>query len=193
MDRAKMEEGIRRFLEGLGTSADGEDLASTPGRVARAWAEDLVSGYAGDPERELTWTPIEAGGGPVLVVGVSLASICAHHLLPFYGTASVAYLPGLRLAGLSKIGRVIDAHARRLQTQERLTAAIFATLTRALQCRGVLALLRAEHSCMALRGVRKEGSEMITIAASGVYEDEPAARAEVLSLLDRSTGRSARG
>jgi GTP cyclohydrolase I len=193
MDRAKMEEGIRRFLEGFGISADGEDLASTPERVARAWAEDLVSGYADDPERELTWTPVKAGSGPVLVVGVSLASICAHHLLPFHGTASVAYLPGLRLAGLSKIGRVIDAHARRLQTQERLTAAIVSTLTRALECRGVLALLRAEHTCMALRGVRKEGSEMVTIAASGVYEDQPAARAEILGLLGRSSGRDPRG
>jgi len=193
MDLGKMEEGIRRFLEGLGRSADGEDLASTPGRVARAWAEDLVSGYADDPERELTWTAVEEGGGPVLVIGVSLASICAHHLLPFYGTANVAYLPGRRLAGLSKIGRVIDAHARRLQTQERLTAAIVSTLTRTLECRGVLVLLRAEHTCMALRGVRKEGSEMVTIATSGVYEDEPAARAEILSLLGRPTGRSPRG
>ena len=193
MDRAKMEEGVRRFLEGLGVSADGEDLASTPGRVAQAWAEDLVSGYADDPESELTWTPVEPGGGPVLVTGVSLASICVHHLLPFYGTASVAYLPGRRLAGLSKIGRVIDAHARRLQTQERLTAAIVESLTKALECRGALALLRAGHTCMALRGVRKERSEMVTIAASGVYEDDPAARAEILGLLGRSTDRGSFG
>ena len=170
----------------VGANLDEPDLKRTPARVARAWIEDLLSGYAVESEDALGWTPVEEGSGPVLVRRVRLASICIHHLLPFFGSADVAYLPGRRLAGLSKIGRVIDMHARRLQTQERLTTAIVETLTEGLECRGAIAVIRAEHTCMTLRGVRKEQSEMITLAASGVYERDPAARAEVLSLLGRS-------
>lgn len=183
MDRERMERAIRMFLEGLGRDAQGEELSQTPARVARAWADDLLSGYALDPEAELTWTAVEPGGGPVLVRGISLASVCAHHLLPFFGSADVAYLPGTRQAGLSKIGRVVDAHARRLQTQERLTSAIVGSLMRALDCRAALVRVRAEHTCMTLRGVRKERSEMVTVAAAGPYETDRAARAEILELL----------
>lgn len=187
MDRAKMEDGVRRLLEGMGRPLD-DELAATPERVARAWAEDLVAGYAADPERELSWTPVSEGVGPVLVRGISVASICAHHLLPFFGTAHVAYLPGRRLAGLSKIGRVVDVHARRLQTQERLTAAIVETLARGLDCRGAIAVIRATHTCMALRGVRKEQSEMLTVAAWGAYETDRDARSEILALIGHSLG-----
>jgi GTP cyclohydrolase I len=188
MDRERMEQGIRLFLEGMGREREGDDPASTPARVARAWADDLVSGYEVEPERELTWTPVAAGGGPVIVRGISLASVCVHHLLPFFGSAYIAYLPGERLAGLSKLGRVVDAHARRLQTQERLTQAIVDSIARALECRGALALVRAEHTCMTLRGVRKERSEMVTVAATGVYESDLAARAEILGLLAGAPG-----
>ncbi len=191
MDSAKLERGIRLFLEGLGPAAGSSELEGTPERVARAWIEDLVSGYAVDPERELGWTPVAEGGGPVLVRDVSVASICVHHLLPFFGVAHVAYLPGARQAGLSKIGRVVDAHARRLQTQERLGREVVDTLARGLACRGVLVVIRAEHTCMALRGVRKERSEMLTVAASGIYDSDRGARAEVLSLL--LSGGSGRG
>jgi GTP cyclohydrolase I len=192
MDLAKMEAGIRTFLEGLGAAAEDTEAELTPERVARAWAEDLTAGYAVDPEAQLTWTAVAEGRGPVIVRGVSFASVCVHHLLPFFGFAAVAYLPGRRLAGLSKIGRVIDAHARRLQTQERLTSAIVDTLTRGLDCRGVVALLEAEHTCMTLRGVRKEHSRMVTVAGSGIYDAEPAARAEILALLDGRGSGTAR-
>ena len=114
--------------------------------VARAWAEDLVTGYGVDPAAELSWTPTEPGSGPVIVRGISLASVCIHHLLPFFGQAHVAYLPQARLAGLSKLGRVVDAHARRLQTQEHLGDAIVRTLREGLEPRGVLVLLDACHS-----------------------------------------------
>jgi GTP cyclohydrolase I len=183
MDPEKMEAGIRTFLDGLGAAAGDAEARLTPARVARAWAEDLASGYARDPEAELTWTPVAEGRGPVIVRGVSFASVCVHHLLPFFGSGAVAYLPARRLAGLSKIGRVIDAHARRLQTQERLTAAIVDTLARGLECRGVLVRLDAEHTCMTLRGVRKEQSRMVTVAGAGLYDADPAARAEILGLL----------
>ncbi len=183
MDGAKMEAAIRSFLEGIGQRFEGDDLQATPARVARAWCEDLLSGYRRDPSAELTWTPVEPGGGPVLLRRVWFASTCVHHLLPFFGFAHVAYAPGRRLAGLSKIGRVIDAHARRLQTQERLTAAIVDTMTTALQPQGTLVLLEAEHTCMTVRGVRKTEGRMQTLASAGSYAEDPAARREILGLL----------
>jgi GTP cyclohydrolase I len=191
MDVAKMEAAIRAFLDGLDERFEGDDLERTPARVARAWSEDLVGGYALDPEGDLTWTPVEAGTGPVVVRNIRFTSICAHHLLPFFGRANVAYLPGVRLAGLSKIGRVVDAHARRLQTQERLTEAVVKTLCAALDPRGALALLEAEHTCMTCRGVRKEQSRMVTMASSGVYADDVAARREILDLFGERSDEAA--
>jgi GTP cyclohydrolase I len=189
MDGAKMEAAIRSFLEGIGQRFEGDDLQATPARVARAWCEDLLSGYRRDPSAELTWTPVEPGGGPVLLRRVWFASTCVHHLLPFFGFAHVAYAPDRRLAGLSKIGRVIDAHARRLQTQERLTAAIADTMTAALEARGVVVLLEAEHTCMTVRGVRKEQGRMVTLSSAGIYRDDAVARGEILALLrDRQDG-----
>ena len=113
MDQKKMTDGIRTFLEGLDQRFEGDDQDRTPARVAAAWVEDLVAGYATDPEQELSWTSAPSGCGPVLVRRIDFASVCVHHLLPFFGLAYVAYVPAQRLAGLSKIGRVIDAHARR--------------------------------------------------------------------------------
>ncbi len=188
MDREKMEQGIRTFLEGLGQRFEGDDLPATPERVARAWNEDLLSGYGVDPEAEITWTPVSPGGGPVLVRRISFASMCVHHLLPFFGFACVAYLPDRRQAGLSKIGRVIEAHSRRLQTQEHLGEVIVNTLHRSLEPRGVLTVLEAEHTCMTLRGVRKEQSRMLTTAASGIYESDAEARAEILQWLNTRPG-----
>jgi GTP cyclohydrolase I len=188
MDRARMEDGIRRFLEGVGERFPGDDLDATPGRVARAWAEDLVSGYGQEPERELTWTPAPPGTGLVLVRNIRFASMCVHHLLPFVGMAHVAYLPGSRLAGLSKLGRVAEIHARRLQIQERLTSAILTTLGRVLEPRGAMVVLDAEHTCMTLRGVKKEGSRLVTMASSGVYESDASLRRDLLGLLAPANG-----
>ena len=183
MDQRKMAESVRGFLDALGRGFPGDDQERTPERVARAWVEDLVSGYAVEPAQELTWTEAPRRVGPVIVRGVSFASVCVHHLLPFFGEAHVAYLPGERLAGLSKIGRVVDAHARRLQTQEHLASDIAGTLEEALRPRGVIVLLDALHTCMALRGVRKERSRMVTSVATGLYENDPAARAELVGLM----------
>jgi GTP cyclohydrolase I len=183
MDAARMEAGIRAFLEGIGERFSGDDLEATPARVARAWVEDLLSGYGRDPAEDLTWTAAPAGAGPVVVCDVRFASVCVHHLLPFAGRAHVAYLPASRLAGLSKIGRVVDVLSRRLQIQERLTAEISEVLARVLEPRGVLVALEAEHTCMTLRGVRKEGSRLVTLAAAGVYDTDLEARREALSLV----------
>ena len=178
-----MAAGIAQFLEGIGGGFDGDDRERTPARVAKAWIEDLVSGYAIDPDRELTFSAAPPACGPVVVRRIDFASVCVHHLLPFFGTAAIAYLPGERLAGLSKLGRVVDAHARRLQTQENLTAQVVATIDRVLQPAGVLALFEAEHTCMTLRGVRKEESRMTPVSAAGRLASDAAARAEVLGLI----------
>ena len=189
MDRSKLEQAVRAFLEGMGLDPQHADLARTPERVARAWSEELLSGYGLDPDAVLTYGEVEPGSGPVLVRGISLASVCVHHLLPFFGVAHVAYLPDRRLAGLSKIGRVVDAHARRLQTQEELTRSIVSTLQKTLEPRGAIAVLEAEHTCMTLRGVRKETSRMLTVASSGIYETDVAERTQILQLLGAG-GRS---
>jgi len=178
-----MEAGIRLFLEGIGERFDGDDLDKTPGRVTRAWVEDLVSGYATDPAAELTAVAAPAMCGPVLAKDMRFASVCVHHLLPFAGLAHVAYLPATRLAGLSKLGRVVDALSRRLQIQEHLTGRIAATLESALAPRAVLVVLDAEHTCMTLRGVRKEGSRLVTYAATGLWADDVSARREILDLV----------
>ena len=189
MDASKMEAGIRLFLEGIGERFEGDDLEATPARVAKAWTDDLVAGYALDAAEELTWVEAPPASGPVIAKDMRFASVCVHHLLPFAGLAHVAYLPGERLAGLSKLGRVVDAHARRLQIQERLTGQIAATLERALAPRAVLVLLEAEHTCMTLRGVRKEGSRLVTYAVTGLWSHDAVARREILDLL--APGRSA--
>jgi GTP cyclohydrolase I len=183
MDPRKMTESVRGFLDALDQGFPGDDQERTPERVARAWVEDLVSGYAVEPVKELTWTAAPPRVGPVIVRGVSFASVCVHHLLPFFGEAHVAYLPHERLAGLSKIGRVVDAHARRLQTQEHLASEIAGTIDEALRPRGAIVLLDALHTCMTLRGVRKERSRMVTSVATGIYADDPAARAELIGLM----------
>jgi GTP cyclohydrolase I len=183
MDPTKMEAGIRLFLQGLSERFAGDDLENTPGRVARAWADDLVSGYETDPVAELTWVAAPALCGPVLAKDMRFSSVCVHHLLPFVGLAHVAYLPAERLAGLSKLGRVVDALSRRLQIQEHLTGSIAATIESALAPRAVLVVLDAEHTCMTLRGVRKEGSRLVTYAATGEWAKDAAARREILDLL----------
>jgi GTP cyclohydrolase I len=193
MNLSKMERGVREFLDGLELSSKddrfpGDELERTPRRVARAWHEDLLSGYSIDPRHELTWIDAPRDSGPVLVRGVRFASVCVHHLLPFFGAAHVAYLPDRRLAGLSKIGRVVDAFARRLQTQERLTSQVVETLSEGLEARGVLVVLEAAHTCMTLRGVRKEQSRMTTLGTAGVYDTDAQSRAEVLALLRAGSG-----
>lgn len=188
MDANKMEAGIRLFLEGLGERFGGDDLEKTPARVAKAWTEDLVSGYAIDPLAELTWTAAPDPCGPVVVKDIRFSSVCVHHLLPFAGSAHVAYLPATRLAGLSKLGRVVDALSRRLQIQEQLTEHLAATIEQALAPRAVLVVLGAEHTCMTLRGVRKEGSHLVTYAARGSWAQDVAARREIFELM--APGRS---
>jgi GTP cyclohydrolase I len=187
MNRATMEAGIRLFLEGLVEGERGDlDRAreATPDRVAAAWADELLVGYATDPASVIEPEPADGAKGLVAVADVRFASMCAHHLLPFGGRAGVAYLPGERLAGLGQVARLVDVLARRLQIQERLTEAVADELVRSLAPRGLVVELEAEHYCLSARGSRQPGHRLATRVSRGVLDDDRALREEALGLLD---------
>ena len=184
MDREKIEAGVRLILEGIGEDPTREGLLDTPARVARAYGE-LCGGMGKDPA-PLFEVSFEAQCRDVVLVrDIPFYSLCEHHLLPFFGVAHVAYLPGAdgRVCGISKLARVVELYARRLQLQERLTAQVADAIEAHLAPRGVLVHVEAEHLCMTMRGVEKPGARTVTLAARGLYETDAAARAEVLSLM----------
>lgn len=175
---------VRTLLAWMGEDPDREGLRETPDRVLRSYRE-LFAGYRKDPAAVLTKTFAETEGynGPVVVRDIAVQSHCEHHLVPFAGRAHVAYLPQDRVVGLSKLARLVDGFARRLQIQERLTAQVATALQQALQPRGVAVVIEAEHHCMTMRGVRKPGARTVTTHLCGVYEHDPALRAEILREL----------
>ena len=178
-----MARAVAAFLEASRAPISRSDRAKTPARVAEAWASDLIRGYGSDPVRELTSEPAGANGGLVVLRDILFHSVCVHHLLPFFGRAHVAYLPGRRLAGLSKIARVVDLLARRLQIQERLTDGVVEAIERALAPEGAACVVEAEHMCVACRGVRKPGVRIVTSRYSGRLA-HGALRAEAARLLE---------
>lgn len=184
MDAQKIEQGVRLILEGMGEDPGREGLVDTPARVARACAE-VCSGMDGDPS-QLFRVSFEAGHHePVLVRDIPFYSLCEHHLLPFFGVAHVAYLPGEegRVCGISKLARLVELYARRLQLQERLTDQVADTLCEYLDPKGVLVLVEAQHMCMTMRGIAKPGSTTVTVAARGVYEHDETQYAKILSMI----------
>lgn len=162
---------FRVFLESLGLDPDDPKLAGTDRRVARAYRE-LFAGLAKGAEPDLTVFPnTEGHAGIVQVSGIPFYSVCAHHFLPFFGLAHVGYLPGTRLVGLSKLGRVVDFYARRPQMQEDLTEQVASLLEQRIAPRGVIVMLEARHMCMEMRGVSKPNVATTTIAVRGMMED----------------------
>jgi len=182
----------RLLLQGIGETALKSDQRATPRRVAETWTADIVSGYRADPARILGKTIPSSGHDMVVVRDIPFTSVCVHHLLPFQGTAHVAYVPGGRLVGLSKITRAVDALARRLQLQERLTRQVVDALASALRPLGAACTMDAEHLCMTLRGARKRGARVVTFAGTGVFRSSPGLRAEFLRLAGRGTSSRAR-
>ena len=163
--------GIRSWLSDRGLDPDDPNLADTPARVARAWNE-LTSGYGHDPAELLSRTfPVDRADGMIAVTGVTFTSVCAHHLMPFTGTATIAYLPvaGAPVVGLSKLPRLLDMFAHRLQVQEQLTWQITDALDAHLKTEGSACLVRAEHGCMTQRGIRKQGASMVTTSLTGRF------------------------
>lgn len=174
-------DAVRRLLQYVGEDPDREGLMETPNRVVKALAE-LTAGYALDPATVLGTTFDEQSDELVIVRGIEFTSLCEHHLLPFVGTCTVGYLPGDRVVGLSKLARLVDCYARRLQVQERMTTQIAQAIETHLGALGVGVIVRAHHSCMGCRGVRKPTAEMVTSAMLGSLRSEPAGRAEFLHL-----------
>lgn len=184
-----VEDAYRRLLHAAeGGGHEREGLADTPARAARAWAE-LTIGYRQDPA-DLFRTFEADGYDELVMVGpIPFYSLCEHHLLPFHGDAWVGYIPAGRIVGLSKIARLVDVFARRLQVQERLTAQVADTLNTHLEPLGVIVVVAARHLCMEMRGVQTSGAGTTTSAVRGAFRDDPAAREEALSFVHRGIHR----
>lgn len=184
MDTAKIEQGIRLILEGVGEDPNREGLCETPARVARMY-EEVFAGLAQDPAEHFQTTFDEHHEEMVLVRDIPFYSMCEHHLVPFFGMAHVAYIPAVdgRICGLSKLARLVDVFAKRPQVQERLTSQIADTLIEQLHPQGVIVVLEAEHLCMSMRGVKKAGAKTTTSAVRGAFERSAATRTEALSLI----------
>jgi len=182
--RADAEAAVRTLIAFAGDDPEREGLLDTPARVVGAY-EELFGGYQQSVEQILDRTFAEIGSydNLVLVRDIPFYSHCEHHMAPFVGKAHVAYMPVDRVVGLSKIARVIDAFARRLQTQEHLTSQLVTALDRILKPRGVAVLLEAEHMCMSMRGVQKAGVTTVTTQFTGLFRDDPAEQARFMTLL----------
>ena len=185
VDKDRIERAVREILEAIGEDPNRDGLLDTPARVARMYAE-TCSGLHDDPSRHLKVTFDAGHDEMILVRDITLYSLCEHHLVPFFGRAHVAYIPNTdgRVTGLSKLARLVDGYARRPQVQERLTTQVADAIERALDPRGVLVVIEAEHMCMAMRGIRKPGSSTVTSAVRGVFREAPAARAEAMRFID---------
>lgn len=186
VDLPRAEAAVRELLAALGEDPDRDGLAETPHRVAKSYAE-LLAGMDQDPTAVLSKVFDVGHDELVLVKDIELWSLCEHHMVPFYGVAHVGYIPqdGGRVTGLSKLARLVDVYARRLQVQERLTTQIAEAVVDVLEPRGVIVVIEAEHLCMAMRGVRKGGAKTVTSAVRGQLRDA-ATRAEAMGLITAS-------
>ncbi len=184
VDLPRIERAVREILLAIGEDPDRDGLKDTPGRVARAYAEQFA-GLGQHPKDVLTTVFDADHDEMVLVRDIEMFSTCEHHLTPFFGFAHVGYIPneGGQITGLSKLARLVDVYARRPQVQERMTSQIADSLMEVLEPRGVIVVVEAEHLCMAMRGVRKPGAKTITSAVRGSFRSSDSTRAEAMSLL----------
>ncbi|MCL1797624.1 MAG: GTP cyclohydrolase I FolE [Eggerthellaceae bacterium] len=184
MDTAKIEQGVRLILEGIGEDPQREGLLKTPHRVAKMY-EEIFAGMNEDPRQHFETTFDEHHEEMIIVRDMAFYSLCEHHLVPFFGKAHIAYIPRVdgRICGLSKLARLVDVYSRRPQVQERLTSQIADMLVEQLEPQGVIVVMEAEHMCMSMRGVKKPGSKTTTSAVRGLFERNHATRTEALSLI----------
>ncbi len=180
-----IEEAVRQILTEIGEEPDREGLIRTPERMHRMWLE-LTRGYRVDPDGLINGAVFDVGYNEMVVVkGIEFHSLCEHHMLPFFGTVAVGYLPRGRVIGLSKIPRIVEMYARRLQVQERMTQQIAGFLQERLNPWGVGVVVEAEHLCLAMRGVRKGGATMVTSSVLGTFRTIKETRDEFMSHLER--------
>jgi len=184
--REQAEEAVRTLLRWAGDDPAREGLAGTPGRVVRAY-EEFFAGYALDPVEILqrTFEETEGYDEMVLLRDIRFESHCEHHMAPIIGVAHVAYLPRSRVVGISKLARIVEVYARRLQIQEKMTAQIANTIDAVLQPQGVAVVIEATHQCMTTRGVYKPGTSMVTSRMLGVFRDDPKTRREFLGMIGK--------
>ena len=183
MDHDKIKKAIKLFLEGIGENPDRAGLRETPDRVARM-CEELYGGINATPEQIIKVIGTHEHDEIILVRDVPFYSTCEHHLLPFIGVCHVAYVPDKKITGLSKLVRLVDVYARRLQVQERLTAEIAEAIMKLLKPKGAMVVMKAEHLCMTMRGVKKPGSKMTTSVVRGLFRKNAKTRAEAMALID---------
>jgi len=182
MDLERIKKAVTEILEAVGENPNREGLKQTPDRVARMYAE-LLAGMRRNPNEHLGSVFTEKYDEIVLLRDIPFFSICEHHLMPFIGKAHVAYLPDGKVIGVSKLARVVDDFARRLQVQERLTDQIADFIMDNVNPQGVAVVLEASHSCVTIRGVKKPGSVMVTSSLRGIFKKDSRSRSEVLSLM----------
>ncbi len=184
VDLPRVQAAVRELLAAIGEDVDRDGLRDTPERVGRLWAE-IASGLHDDPRRHLVTTFEADHDEMVMVRDIPLYSLCEHHLIPFFGRAHVAYIPNDdgRVIGLSKVARLVDGVARRPQVQERITGQVADALTGALQPKGVMVVIEAEHMCMSMRGVRMPGSTTVTSAVRGMFRSSVATREEAMRFI----------
>ena len=185
--QSEAEAAVELLLRWIGEDPAREGLVGTPGRVVRAWKEFCV-GYDEDPESMLqrTFEEVEGYDDMVMLRDIRIESHCEHHLVPILGSAHIAYMPDCRVVGISKLARVIDSFARRLQTQETLTAQVAETIQSVLQPKGVAILIDAQHQCMTTRGVRKPDVSMVTTRFTGIFQTDTSLQRRFLGQARRS-------
>ncbi len=184
VDLPRIERAVREILEAIGEDPEREGLRETPARVARMYAE-LFSGLRENPEAHLGTTFDEDHHEMVILRDIAFNSMCEHHLMPFEGKAHIAYIPGGKVVGLSKLARIVDSYARRPQVQERLTSQVADLLAHRVHVKGCAVVMEAVHTCMTCRGVKKPGSVMITSALRGLMQTSQPTRSEAMALLTR--------
>jgi GTP cyclohydrolase I len=187
--REAAEAAVRTLLEWAGDDPDREGLKGTPSRVVRAF-EEFFQGYATDPVEQLqrTFEEVEGYDEMVVLKDIRFESHCEHHLAPIIGKAHVAYLPDRRVVGISKLARLVEVYAKRLQIQEKMTAQIANTLEEVLKPKGVAVVIEAAHQCMTTRGVHKPGVAMVTSRMLGAFRDDPTTRREFLAIIGTPAG-----
>ncbi|MGM9662190.1 MAG: GTP cyclohydrolase I FolE [Oscillospiraceae bacterium] len=184
MDTEKIKAGVRLILEGIGEDADREGLLETPDRIARMYGE-LAAGYTDDAAEHLCKRFHVDNNDMVIEKDIPFYSFCEHHMLPFYGTAAIAYIPNGEVVGLSKIARTLEVFAKRFQLQERLTAQVADAFMEELRPQGVMVLIEAEHMCMTMRGIKKPGTKTVTVVTRGVFQDSEKLQSDFYRLLGR--------
>ena len=182
MDQEKLKQAVSLLLEAIGEDKEREGLKDTPDRIARMY-EEIFEGYDKDPKEILSKVFTADNSEMVIEKDITFYSMCEHHMMPFYGKAHIAYIPGEKVVGISKLARTVEVFARRLQIQERMTGQIADAIMESLGAKGAMVVLEAEHMCMTMRGVKKPGSKTVTVASRGAFSDSEELRNRFFSLM----------